>query len=182
MARRKSPRVLAAVLVATSVAAVSYKLYEFLKNQNTDGDLIGSEKKGAKKQHYRTKSVALTLSHSVLSSGLPLDEILLSSGNVTFILPPYLSVDDLAGQIASENAVYELPQTLIKNYKLLQCSNMDGYFHLLKNLRPDTLFVCADDLGIGRAPPDLRRFVKEIVTIDQGKENVYNVLSEVFLA
>ncbi|GEQ66640.1 hypothetical protein JCM33374_g303 [Metschnikowia sp. JCM 33374] len=186
MARKKSPKVLAAVLIATSVAAISYKIYGVLKSHNgVDGSSRKENTALAKRAHYTSKSIALTLSHSVLSSGLPLNDILLSSANVTFILPPYLSVEDLAGQIEcdEDSRLYELPQTLMENYKLLRCSNMDGYFHLLKNLKPDMLFVCADDLGIrDRAPPDLRRFVKEIITIDQDKDDVYSVLSDVFLS
>ncbi|OBA23826.1 hypothetical protein METBIDRAFT_35699 [Metschnikowia bicuspidata var. bicuspidata NRRL YB-4993] len=186
MARKKSPRMLAAILVASSVAAISYKLYGVLKGQSDSKSPLDAKDGGvalSRRRQYRNKSITVTLLHSVLNLGLPLNEMLLSSENVTFILPPYLSVDDLACQIeSSENgALYELPLTLIRNYKLLKCSNIDGYFHLLKDLRPDVLFVCTDDLGIDRVPPDLRRFVSEIVAIEQDKENVRSVLSDVFL-
>lgn len=174
MARKKNPLYFAAALLAASLTAVSYKVYEVF----TKKDLAAPAK-------YTKKSIALTLLHSVLNLDLPLNEILLNCDNVTFILPPHLSVDDLACKITTDSAgsrVYELPQTLVKNYKLLRCSNIDGYFHVLRNLKPDLLYVCPDDLGISdRAPPDLRRFVKEIVNIDQDRNTVQTVLSKVFL-
>lgn len=53
---------------------------------------------------------------------------------------------------------------------------------MLKNLKPDTLIVCADDLGIqDKMPKDLPRFVKEVVTLDQNKERVSSILTKVFL-
>lgn len=169
MARRKNPQIFAAVLVATTVAAAGYKLYNLWQNQSIE------EKKARK----FNKSIALTLLHSVLASDLPLNDILLTSENVTFILPPHLSVDDLACNIKSGgDEVYLLPQTLIKNYKLLKCSNLQGYLHLVKSLKPDMLFVCVEDLGI-KLPGEMGRFVKEIITM--GQEEVPGVLSSVFM-
>ncbi|WPK24311.1 hypothetical protein PUMCH_001579 [Australozyma saopauloensis] len=183
MSRRRSPKYVAAALVATSVAALGYKLYSILtsEEEETERQVENPAISGAGK-----KSIAVTLLHSVLSSDLPLNDILLSSENVTFILPPHLSVDDLLGQIQGEQEgethAYVLPQTLLRNYKLLKCSNIQGYFHLLKNLKPDLLYVCSDDLGISRlVPQDLNRFVKEIVTLDQNKNSVQSVLSKVFI-
>lgn len=74
-----------------------------------------------------------------------------------------------------------VPEILQDNYKLLKCSNMQGYFQLLKNLRPDILIVCTDDLGITeQIPKDLGRFVGKVVTIDQEKDKARTVLSEYF--
>lgn len=186
MARgRKNPHLWAAAFVASSLAVLSYKVYQCLKSQPDEEESNSDKNPLVKKNSYTNKSIALTLLHSVLNSGLDLNEILLNSENVTFILPPYLSVDDLACNIkgsSQDSSVYSLPQTLIKNYKLLKCSNIQGYFHVLKNLKPDMLFVCSDDLGITlKVPPDLGRFVKEIVTINLNKEDVNLILSKVFL-
>ncbi len=43
------------------------------------------------------------------------------------------------------------PRHLIQNFKLLDCLNLLGYFGLVKNLRPDLLLVCSDDLGLPHA-------------------------------
>lgn len=186
MARgRKNPQLWAAAFVASSLAIISYKLYNAFKTQPQEKESTSEQTMIVKRTTYAKKSIVLTLLHSVLSSDLPLNEILLNSENVTFILPPYLSVDDLACNIRGadeDSSIYSLPQTLIKNYKLLKCSNIQGYFHVLKNLKPDMLFVCSEDLGITlKVPPDLGRFVKEVVTIDLNKEDVYSILSKVFL-
>lgn len=169
MARKKSPQTwLVAVAVLTAVA-VLYSVYNTYLKPATKPQDINSKK-------YTNKSVALTLSHSVLNSQLPLNDILLNSDNVTFILPPNLSLDDLACNISDDNEelATKLPRTLLKNYKLLNCKNIQGYFNLLKNLKPDTLLVCSDDLGITSAVPrDIHRFVKEIINVDPNKEDIY---------
>lgn len=172
MGRKKSPAIWISAVVATSVAAAGYEIYKYLTKDENDQTISATK--------YTNKSIALTLLHSVLSSDLPLDEIIMNSQNVTFILPPHLSVDDLAGNIDTSQS--GLSQTLLNNYKLLRCSNIEGYFHMLKNLKPDTLIVCADDLGIqDKMPKDLPRFVKEVVTLDQNKERVSSILTKVFL-
>lgn len=166
MKARRSPKVWLAAAVASSVVAASYSIYNYLS------------KPPAKINPHTHKSIALTLSHLVLNSLLPLEEILTQWENVTFILPPNLSLDDLEGNIDRE----ALPQTLVQNYKLLNCKNIQGYFNLVKNLKPDMLLVCTDDLGIsGGMPKDLARFVKEIVTVDQDRESVYKTIGLVFL-
>lgn len=185
MARgRKNPQLLLAAFVASSVALISYKVYQNLTGSVHNTESAQDNNITKRKKGYTNKSIALTLLHTILNSDLPLNEILMNSENVTFILPPYLSVDDLACNIhgADNDSVYALPRTLIKNYKLLRCLNIQGYFHLLKNLKPDMLFVCSDDLGITlKVPADLGRFVKEIITIDQNKDDVHSILSKVFL-
>lgn len=183
MPRGKNPKYIAGALAATFIAAISYKVYSVLtKDGETDSG--NTDLKGG--QANSKKSIAVTLLHSVLRSDFPLNDVLLTFENVTFILPPCLSVDDLLGQIqgfdGDEKRTYMLPQTLIKNYKLLKCSNMMGYFHLLKNLKPDLLYVCSDDLGITKlVPQDMHRFVKEVVTLDQDKTSVQSVLSKVLI-
>lgn len=175
MARKKSPQYWAAALLATAVAGVSYKAYQFWQE--------GGESRDANRwSKFRHKRIALTLLHSVLLTDLPLADILMNSENVTFILPPYLSVDDVAHSVSGEEASYALPHKMIKNYKFLQCSNINGYFQIVKNLQPDILFVCSDDLGITQnIPKDLGRFVKEIVTFEQDKLSVKSILSKVFI-
>lgn len=168
---QKNPKLWLAALVATSVLTLSYKVYE--------NYFIGSTASADsnKKRKYTNKSIALTLSHSVLNSKLPLNDILVNSENVTFILPPNLSVEDLACNIENN---YNLPKTLIQNYKLLKCGNIQGYFSILKSLEPDLLLICLDDLGLPTIPQEMNRFVKEIITIDQNNEDVYSKVSPLF--
>ena len=185
---QRNPKVWVAALIAASIVTISYKMYSSYIGEETVEDKR-NEKEGAEEKlriakKYTKKSIALTLSHSVLSSQLPLNEILLNSENVTFILPPNLSMDDLVCNIGNADEVekYNLPKTLLNNYKLLHCSNIDGYFNILKNLKPDTLLVCSDDLGIADSlPRDLHRFVKEVINIDQNKDDIYKKLSSIFI-
>lgn len=186
---QRNPKVWIAALVAASIVTISYKIYnnyvneENVEDKRTNPDGTTDEKLKISKK-YTKKSIALTLSHSVLSSQLPLNEILLNSENVTFILPPNLSMEDLAYNIGSADEVekYNLPKTLVNNYKLLHCNNIDGYFNIIKNLKPDTLLVCSEDLGIAsNTPKDLNRFVKEVINIDQNKDDIYKKLSSIFI-
>lgn len=185
---QRNPKVWIAALVAASIVTISYKMYSsYIGEENIEDNRTeeeGAEERLRIAKKYTKKSIALTLSHSVLSSQLPLNEILLNSENVTFILPPNLSMDDLVCNIGNSDEVerYNLPKTLLNNYKLLHCSNIEGYFNILKNLKPDTLLVCSDDLGIANSVPrDLHRFVKEVINIDQNKDDIYKKLSSIFI-
>lgn len=200
---RKNPKGWIAAAVATSVIAITLQVYnsyigakdkDDVESTVEDAQKPGLERKRSRK--YTNKSIALTLSHSILSSQLPLNDILLNSENVTFILPPNLSLDDLEfnmekdterggaqgeGQGQDRDQSYNLPRSLIQNYKLLNCLNLQGYFNILKNLKPDMLLVCSDDLGIAkRIPHDIDTFVKEIVNIDQNKEDIYSKVRPIF--
>lgn len=180
MARRRNTKALLAVAIATSIAAVSYKLYLEWTSDNGSTEFEGENKKKIRSK-YIDKSITLTLLHSVLNSHPELEELLLNYSNVTFILPPYLSLEDLRCKIHPDEDINLIPDVLLKNYRLLKCSNIDGYFQLLKNLKPDILLVCEEDLGITeKIPNDLSRFVGKIISIDQEKEKARIVLSEFF--
>lgn len=158
MARRKNPTVWLAAAAVAGAVAIGYSLLK-----RTDGS----------PNQYTNKSIALTLLHSVLNAKVPLDDILLNSENVTFILPPHLLEEDVAEHMAL--------QLLRNNYKLLRSGTIDGYFHLVKNLRPDTLVVCLADLGIAQKEPrDLGRFVGEVVCIEQDSEKVRLAMQRIF--
>jgi hypothetical protein len=192
----KNPRAWVAAAVATSVVAVVL-LYAYVRAAPADAPELSP-----RKPKYTNRLVALTLSHSILSSQLPLAEILLNAENVTFILPPSLSLDDLrfnidrvpaaAPDASAASAPDATPDSspaaasaglaaLIQNYKLLDCLNLLGYFGLVKNLRPDLLLVCSDDLGIApHIPRDLDQFVGEVVYIDQNRDDIYLKVAPLF--
>lgn len=180
MSKKKNPQLWIAALVATSVATVSYKLYtSFIKAKeevaNDEEDV--SDLKSISKKYYN-KSIALTLSSLILNLKLPLHDILINSDNVVFILPPNLDTADLNNELNREFVSKNY------NYKLMRCSNIQGYVHMLKNLKPDLLLICSDDLGISKLSlsKDLNRFIKQIVNIDQTGEDVYAKLAPIFCA
>ncbi|KAG7661473.1 PEX22 [[Candida] subhashii] len=120
-------------------------------------------------KQYSNKSIAITLSSTFLSSNIPLNEILINSENMIFIIPPNLSEKDLDINIPP-------------NFKLLKCSNVQGYLQMLKNLKPDLLFLCSDDLGINfmNLNKDLRMFIKTIINVDQNKNDIYDKIKVIF--
>lgn len=201
---QRNPKLWLMALATTTAVAIGYKVYEYIQSNDdtssTEENGEGNEEKVQKSSRatttehsglpfslgltsrdkkYTDKSIALTLSHSILSSKLPLNDMLLNSQNVTFILPPNLNEDDLTFNLSD----YNLPSTLINNYKLLKCSNIQGYFTILKNLKPDLLLLCSDDLGISKSmmPKDLSRFIKQIITLDQNKEDIYTKVAPIFV-
>lgn len=173
---QRNPKVWIAALVATTIVGLGYKLYEYSQKDEyieetkriVDGNVVITKK-------YTTDNIVLTLSHSILSLKLPLNDILINSDNVTFILPPNLNEDDLTLNLDVG--------LLMKNYKLLKCSNIQGYFNLLKNLKPDLLLVCQDDMGLDNEmiPKDLSRFIKKVVRLDQKEDDIATKLSPLFV-
>lgn len=173
---QRNPKVWAAALVATTVAGLAYKIYQSYQQDQfveetkevVDGNVIITKK-------YTTDNIVLTLSHSILSLKLPLNDILINSSNVTFILPPNLNEEDLMLNLDVGK--------LMKNYKLLKCNNILGFWDLLKNLKPDLLLVCEDDLGLDEEmiPRDMGRFIKRVVRLDQREEDIVGKVGPLFV-
>ncbi|KAK6203098.1 peroxisomal biogenesis protein family-domain-containing protein [Scheffersomyces amazonensis] len=191
----RNPKLFATALVATGLITISYKIYstyfgnskhndevkDEITDSITDNNItnisdrdIRNENSFKIRKQYSNQSIALTLSSSILSSKLPLDDILVKGGeNIIFILPPNLSEDDLD---------YNLKSTPATNFKLLKCSNIQGYLSMLKNLKPDLLFVCSDDLGVsfGNVSKDLNNFIKTIINLDQNSDDIYLKIRPMF--
>jgi len=174
---RKSPQTWIIGIAAIGTATLAYNLYlEYLVGPTDETTKERDSYTVSKK--YANKSIAVTLLTLVLNLALPLSEILVNSENIVFILPPNLSEEDLVSELngdvlARENA----------NYKLLKCLNIQGYIAILKSLRPDMLYVCADDMGLPilNFTQDLSRFIKQIINIDQTSEDVYDKVSRIFV-
>lgn len=94
-----------------------------------------------------------------------------------FIIPPNLNEDDLpiieTKDTDTDNANTNTNTSFYKdqsNFKLLKCSNFQGYLQILKNLKPDLLLLCSDDLGINfkKLQSDLLNNLKlDFINIDQ---------------
>lgn len=174
---RRSPQSWLVGVAAIGAATLAYNLYqEYIEGP---GDSTSKEKNSyTVSKRYANKSIAVTLLTLVLNLSLPLSDILVNSENIVYILPPNLSEEDLVTELngdvlARKNA----------NYKLLKCLNIQGYIAILKSLRPDMLYVCADDMGLSilNFSQDLSRFIKQIINIDQTNEDVYDKVSRIFV-
>ncbi|KAI5969425.1 PEX22 [Candida margitis] len=170
---QRNPTLYLAALIATSAVAISYKVYDsYIKPQpkstqgtdTNDKSLTSETKSFTISKKYLNKSIAITLSSSFLSSQLPLNEILTTQENILFIIPPNLNEDDLN-------------LTIPPNFKLLKCSNVQGYLQILKNLKPDCLLLCSDDLGINynSLSSDLRNFIRTIINVEQDQDLLLQV-------
>ena len=175
---QRNPSLYLAALIATSAVAISYKVYdtyfnsssqskssqEGTTNTNTTTNEASTTKSFTISKKYLNKSIAITLSSSFLSSQLPLNEILTTQENMIFIIPPNLNEEDLN-------------LTIPPNFKLLKCSNVQGYLQILKNLKPDCLLLCSDDLGINytNLSLDLRNFIRTIINVEQDQDLLLQV-------
>lgn len=170
---QRNPTLYLAALIATSAVAISYKVYDSYikssqstptKDTNDSTSLTPATKSFTISKKYLNKSIAITLSSSFLSSQLPLNEILTTQENMIFIIPPNLNEDDLNLKIPP-------------NFKLLKCSNVQGYLQILKNLKPDCLLLCSDDLGINYTSLslDLRNFIRTIINVEQDQDLMLQV-------
>ncbi|KAI5955858.1 PEX22 [Candida jiufengensis] len=181
MARKaqRNPKLYIAAVIATSALAISYKIYDtFIKSTTTEENEI--EKDTTKpnsltklpsfnlSKKYINKQIAITLSSSFLSSKLPLQDIITTQENMIFIIPPNLNEEDLDLNNQQEESAIELNN----NFKILKCSNFQGYLQILKNLKPDLLLICSDDLGINfnNLSYDLNNFISKIINVDQDKD------------
>ncbi|RCK55059.1 Peroxisome assembly protein 22 [Candida viswanathii] len=166
----RNPNLYLTALVATSAVAITYKIYtSFFQQPPKDGSEEDSKTDSPSSytvsKRYSNKSIAITLSSSFLSSSLPLNKILTNSERMIFIIPPNLTEDDL-------NLSYIPP-----NFKLLKCSNLQGYLQILKNLKPDLLLMCSDDLGLDftQIKKDLNMFINDIINVDQNDDIILRV-------
>lgn len=93
-----------------------------------------------------------------------------------FILPPNLLEDDVTYNLDP------LKSGIMPNFKLLKCLNIQGYVQVLKNLKPDMLLICSDDLGLSfmNLSKDLNNFIKTIVNMDQNSEDIYLKVRPIF--
>lgn len=175
---QKNPQMWLAAAAVSAVLAVGYLVYEQVSLTSDDQQ---SKVAGLTVPKYTDKLIALTLSHLILNSQLPLLDILQNLDNVTFILPPNLDVDDVEYNIHRHEP--EIPQEVMNNYKLLKCQSIQGYFTILKNLKPDMLLMCQDDLGLSTQsiPKDLGRFIKKIIFVDQSNADISTKVAPLFV-
>lgn len=173
---QRNPTLYLAALIATSAVAISYKVYDsYIKSSSSSSSSSSQQESKGKtslsttksftiSKKYLNKSIAITLSSSFLSSQLPLNDILTTQENMIFIIPPNLNEDDLNLKIPP-------------NFKLLKCSNVQGYLQILKNLKPDCLLLCSDDLGINYSnlSLDLRNFIRTIINVEQDEDLLVQV-------
>ncbi|KAG2734461.1 hypothetical protein G9P44_002467 [Scheffersomyces stipitis] len=171
---RSNPKLWLAAVVATSVVTIGYQIYQLYSQEDERirerSGKVSEAIEGSVAKKYGNKSIALTLSHSILNSKLPLNEILINNENMIFILPPNLSEDDVTYNLDPSKS------GIMPNFKLLKCSNIQGYVQVLKNLKPDMLLICSDDLGLSfmNLSKDLNNFIKTIVNMDQNSEDIYS--------
>lgn len=140
---------IAALAAFTATVASIYYL--------TQQDTIETERD----KKYTRKPITIVLTESVLSSKLPINEILKKTENVVFVCPIEV----------------EIPLDETISYKLIPCDTEGGLWSIVKHLQSDTIFVVRDDLQED-IPQGMERYVGNIVELDQN----FTVINESILS
>lgn len=124
-----------------------YALYQSYLNKEQEQEQITAK--------YTSKPITIILTDSIISSNLPINEILLKTDNIVLVIPPNLSVDDLNEEIDESIS-----------FKIIECSTNDGVWSVVKHLNSEVIFVVNDDLNY-EIPKNLQRYVGEIIELEQ---------------
>jgi len=149
---RRRLRSLGIIGAVVLLGAGGYALYHSLR--------YGEEEKEGEKNHgkahkYTSKPITIILTDSIISSNLPINEILLKTEDVVLVIPPNLSKDDLNEKL--DKSI---------DYKVIECETNDGVWSATKHLGSEVIFIVKDDLNED-IPKGLERYVGEIIELEQ---------------
>lgn len=85
---------------------------------------------------YTKKPITIVLSESILSSNIPIGEILAKTSEVVVVIPPDLSISDLNEKLD--------PSVV---HKVIECDTFAGVWSVVKHLNGEIVFIVKDDLA-----------------------------------
>lgn len=154
--QRRNASIIGALVV---LGAGAYALYSYLTSEG-DGDVEVVNDNDSRRK-YTQRPITIILTESILSSNLPLNEILKKTSDVVLVVPPDLSVDeDLQDEFEPD-----------VEYKVIECETYEGVWSVVKHLNGEIIFVVKDDLP-SELPEGLERYVGEIVELDQNSSEI----------
>jgi hypothetical protein len=106
----------------------AYALYRYVQKEKIEDEQTGTR--------YTRRPITIVLSESILSSNIPINEILSKTSEVVVVIPPDLTVDDLNEQL--DRSV---------EYKVIECDTFKGMWSVVKHLNSEIIFVVKDDLA-----------------------------------
>ncbi|KAH3671763.1 hypothetical protein WICMUC_004574 [Wickerhamomyces mucosus] len=119
------------------------------------------------KSKYSTKSISIVITDSILSSSLPLIEILTQLQDITFILTPNITITDLDQSLNSSSS--SLTQF---KHKIIEFENYQSLWSILKHLNNDLIFIVIDDLP-EIIPIEFKNFIRgEILELEQNSDEI----------
>lgn len=153
--QRRALSLASALLV---VGAGAYALYSYLsKDKKVDQQ---------PSQKYTKKPVTIVLTESILTSNIPINEILAKTCDVVVVVAPELSLEDLNEELDPSVA-----------HKVIECETLQGVWSVVKHLNGEVMFIVKDDLSED-IPEGLERYVGEIVELEQNS----TVINEAILS
>lgn len=148
---RRRVRNLGIIGAVLLLGAGGYALYQSFNKDNEEEEIITAK--------YTSRPITIILTDSIISSNIPINDILLNTENIVLVIPPNLSRDDLNEHI--DESV---------SYKVIECETNEGVWSVVKHLHSEVILVVKDDLE-EEIPTNLERYVGEIIELEQN--NVY---------
>jgi hypothetical protein len=125
---KRQRRNLGIIGAIVTLGAGAYALYCYLQKEKIKDEQIGTR--------YTRRPITIVLSESILSSNIPINEILSKTSEVVVVIPPDLTVDDLNEQLDPS-----------VEYKVIECDTFEGMWSVVKHLNSETIFIVKDDLA-----------------------------------
>lgn len=142
--------------VAVAAGVALYKFFEDLEDDDLDFSSSDQLEQSIK---YTNKPITIILTESILSSKIPLIEILNKTENIVLVIPPDLSLADLP----------EIDDSI--SYKVIETDTYEGVWSVVKHLKSEVVFVVNDDLKKD-IPEDVGRYVNEIIQLGQNNTEI----------
>ncbi|ONH68663.1 Peroxisome assembly protein 22 [Cyberlindnera fabianii] len=107
--RRRQLGIIGGLLV---LSAGAYSLYKYIYSSNQPSP----QQSSTTDEKYTRKHITIILTDSIISSKLPINEILTKTTDVVLVIPPELTVDDLNEPLDPTIA-----------YKAIECKGIERY-------------------------------------------------------
>lgn len=115
-----------------------------------------------KTKKYTSKSTTIILTDSIVSSNIPINDILKQTNDIVVVIPPGLKITDLK----EEN---NLDYSVI--FKVIECDTFEGVWSVVQHLSSDVVFVVKDDLE-KEIPSNVGKYVGEIIELEQNAASI----------
>jgi hypothetical protein len=147
------------IALAVGATATAYAVYQYFQKPALEELDSSSSHQLEASIKYTNKPITIILTESILSSQIPLVEILNKTENIVLVITPDLSLADLPN--VNESITY----------KIIECDTSEGVWSVVKHLRSEIVLVVSDDLDKS-IPEDVGRYVQEIVELDQNNTEI----------
>lgn len=159
MNSQKKKTLALATACGVCVVGVAYSIYTYFNQSTTAIEELNDT--STKKIKYTSRSISIIITDSIISSNLPVVEILTQTENITFILPEDLSMDDL---LLGESDAIDFNRL---KYKIINVDKNESIAPLLSHLNNDLVIYTNNEVEV-----DLKFVRSDIVELEQNSTSI----------